>query len=87
MIRLTVYAGPRPDDGGLYKPSVSSRLVDECELSEELRQLGLEWKQADYFPQRQTIIALDPVPDEIDEPDVRARVREAAAALEGTGLL
>lgn len=86
MIRMTIYAGPGPDDGGLYKPSVSSRLIDERELSEELRKLGLEWKQADYFSQRQTVITLDPMPA-AGEIDVQARIREAATALEGTGLL
>lgn len=87
MIRMTVYAGQDgSDEDGLYIPSTKVHLVPEHALSEELRKLGLEWKNSDYFPTRQTVIVLDPVPDE-EQVDVRTQVREAAEALERTGLL
>lgn len=86
MIRMTVYAGSGPEDeDGPYEPSTVVHLVDERDLSEELRKLGLEWRQADYFPTRQTVITFDPIPDE--QTDVRALVREVAETLERTGLL
>lgn len=86
MIRMTVYAGASPaDETGPYEPSVVVRTVRERDLSEELRKLGLEWKTADYFPTRQTVITLDPVPDE--RLNVQALVREATDKLERTGLL
>lgn len=86
MIRMTVYAGVGPDDAdGPYEPETTVRYVPELEMPEELRKLGLEWRRADYFPTRQTVIVLDPVPD--SETDVRALVREAAEKLERTGLL
>jgi hypothetical protein len=89
MIRLTIYAGPGVDDGTLntYEPSVDVRMVDERDLANELHKLGLEWRQADYFPGRQTVLVLDPVPEQDDRAEVQAKVRAAAEALEGTGLL
>lgn len=87
MIRMTVYAGRGPDDDATdYRPSCVVHMVAERDLSEELRKLGVEWRQADYFPTRQTVITLDPVP-EPSEVDVRGLVREAADKLERTGLL
>lgn len=87
MIRMTIYAGIALDDeDGPYTHETTSRMVCERDLSEEMRKLGLEWRQADYFSTRQTIIVLDPVADD-EQVDVRARVREAASALERTGLL
>lgn len=86
-IRITVYAGEGPDDGGLHKPSVVSYFTSASEVHETLRQLGLEWKQADYFPARQVVITLDPIASPNQEDNVREKVRAAAEALEDTGLL
>lgn len=88
MIRVTVYAGasPRDTEDGPYEPSVGTCWVEERDLSEHLRKLGLEWRQADYFPDRQTVITLDPAPHP-RSPDVGALVRKAAETLEETGLL
>lgn len=87
MIRITIYAGPGdPGRTPSYEASTSERIVAERDVSEELRQIGLEWRQADYFPTRQTVITFDPVTDP-SEPDVKALVREAAIKLEETGLL
>jgi hypothetical protein len=84
-IRITVYAGHSLDPTDTnYEPSTTVRTVSERDVSETLRQLGLEWRQADYFPGRQTVITLDPVADAVD---VRGEVRKAAEALERTGLL
>jgi hypothetical protein len=86
MLRMTVYAGVGPDDEDRgYKPSTTIRMLAESNLSDELGKLGLEWP-VDYFQTRQTVITLDPMPDE-SGPDVRARVRAATAPLKGTGLL
>jgi hypothetical protein len=88
VIRITVYAGPSLDPAEThYEPSVTERTVDESDVSETLRQLGLEWRQADYFSGRQTVITLDPVVTRPDVRDVRDEVRNAAEALERTGLL
>ena len=91
MIRITVYAGPAPtddpDDAGSYTASVGLRGVfDTRDVSEELRQIGLEWRQADYFQNRQALIVLDPV-EHTDRIQIEDKVRKAAAALEETGLL
>lgn len=86
MIRVTVYAGPAvADDDGPYEASTVQHIVAERDLSEWLRNLGLEWRQADYFPGRQTVITFDPI--EPDRSNVRAKIREASIALEDTGLL
>lgn len=84
MIRMTIYAGSA-GRGDPYEPCVTTHLVAERDVSEKLRTIGLEWRQADYFPDRQTVITLDPVSD--DGTDVKALVREAASKLERTGLL
>lgn len=85
-IRITIYAGHSLDPTDVnYEPSTTVRTVSERDVSETLRQIGLEWRQADYFPGRQTVITLDPVRD--DAVDVRGEVRKAAEALERTGLL
>lgn len=89
MIRITIYAGHNldPTDSD-YEPSTTVRMVDERDVSEELRKLGLEWRQADYFPGRQTVITLDPVdPNVAASTEVKLKIREAADALERTGLL
>lgn len=87
MIRITIYAGPGdPSKTPNYEATTTERVVSERDVSEELRQIGLEWRQADYFPTRQTVITFDPVPDQ-REPDVRALIREAASKLEETGML
>lgn len=86
MIRISVYAGHSPDDADRpYAASTTVRTVSERDVSEELRKLGLEWRQADYFPGRQTVITLDPAGPDVG--DVKLKIREAADALERTGLL
>ena len=93
MIRITIYAGLGEDktEGEaphFYEPSVTARTCAEADVHEELRQIGLEWRTADYFPTRQTMIVLDPVPDEPPSmAAVQSKIRAAAASLEGTGLL
>lgn len=37
--------------------------VAESEVNETLRQIGLEYKTADYFTSRQVVIVIDPDPD------------------------
>lgn len=81
MIRMTVYAGAGTDDeDGPYEPSTIVRLVAERDMSEELRKLGLEWRQADYFPTRQTVITLDPMPDQKPRPDPKGLMAPALEA-------
>ena len=93
MIRITIYAGlgedaSRGEASHFYEPSVTSRTCSESDVHEELRQIGLEWRTADYFPTRQTVIVLDPVADEPPSMAVvQSKIRDAAASLEGTGLL
>lgn len=86
MIRITVYAGPATADvlGGLSSTKVHE--VEDSAVHEILRSIGLEWKTADYFPRRQVVITLDPV---VDEPKAKIRelIRDAALALEETGML
>ena len=86
MITITVYAGPsNPNDD--RDPSIKRHLAREEDVTETLRQIGLEWKTAGYMTSRQVVITLDPIVDEPDAADVQAKVREAAVALEATGLL
>lgn len=86
MIRVTVYAGPSATDE--RESSVVGHVADDADVHELLRQIGLEWKTADYFPQRQVVITLDPVnEDEAERASIKASVKEAAAHLEQTGLL
>lgn len=59
MIRITVYSGPARDD--MRPSSCTMRITEETEVHEELRKIGLEYKNADYMPQRQVVITLDPV--------------------------
>jgi hypothetical protein len=88
MIRMTVYAGAGENDElSEYKPSVVTHLVEESQLSDELRKIGLEWKLSDYFSSRQTVITLDPVESKSDTASIKELVREAAETLEKTGLL
>lgn len=84
MIRITVYAGPAARGG--REASTVEHVVDDRDVHEQLRLIGLEWKTADYFHERQVVITLDPIPTG-DSSDVRLRIREAADALERTGLL
>lgn len=83
MFRVTVYAGPSETDD--RPSSVAQYEVSHDDLGEKLRHIGLEWKTADYMPQRQVIIAINPIPaHEQTMTHVRAKVREAAIALEET---
>lgn len=84
VIRITLYSGPSDTDD--RQDAVSVHLVDEADVHERLRQIGLEWTTADYMPQRQVLIALDPVVPN-DRAEIKQRVRAAAVALEETGLL
>lgn len=84
-IRITVYAGESSWEGEQRPGSVV--VHDHADVGEVLRHIGLEYKSADYFPGRQVVITIDPIPDNSDSDDVRRKVREAAIALEGTGLL
>lgn len=86
MIRITVYAGHSFDHVSDYEPSTTVREVADRDVSETLRLLGLEWRQADYFTGRQTVITLDPIPGP-RQPDVKGLIRAAAEALEQTGML
>lgn len=85
MIRITVYSGPSDTDRD-RPPAITQRETPETQVHEVLRQIGLEWKGADYMTQRQVVITLDPVPAQADI-DVKDQVRLAAEALERTGLL
>ena len=78
MIRIIVHAGDGPADE-ISARGPSSQDWSEHGPEEALRRIGLEYKQADYFPTRQVVIVLTP---ELDEPSSRA-----ASALEETGLL
>jgi 2'-5' RNA ligase len=85
MIRITTYAGPplHPNDvrGGTIKDWT------EDGPEEALRKIGLEYRVADYFPNRQVVIVLEPVEDQSELEQIRQRVRTASEALENTGLL
>jgi hypothetical protein len=83
-IRVTVYAGESAWPGEQRPGSVVAH--NDADVAEVLRHIGLEYKTADYFPGRQVVITIDPIPAD-DSQDVRAKVREAAIALEETGLL
>jgi hypothetical protein len=85
LTRITVYAGPSGEDP--RESSVAFQVVANSDVSEHLRMLGLEWRTADYMPQRQVVITLDPIEPEHRKEDVKIQVRAAAEALERTGLL
>lgn len=84
MIRISIYTAPTENDcrGG----AISTRVVSENDVSEVLREIGLEWKTADYMSQRQVVLTLDPV-RENEVREIKTAVRAAAQALEDTGLL
>lgn len=85
MIRITVYSGPSTTDE--RPPAVSTRTVADVDVDDELRKIGIEWRTADYMPQRQVVITLDPVTTDDERAKLRANVRAAAEYLEQTGLL
>lgn len=84
MIKVTVFAGPSID--GQDDRPATIRDWSEYGPSEALRRIGLEYGSADYFQSREVVITLSPVAGE-DFAAVRRSVRQAAEALEGTGLL
>jgi hypothetical protein len=85
-IRITVYAG-RDENEARPPTTIAHEPVPMCDVHEELRRIGLEYKQADYFSTRQVLIVLEPVEPRAPLRDVQSKIREAAMALEGTGLL
>lgn len=75
MIRITVYSGNSETDQ--RKGTISAYIVGDSEVSEHLRQIGLEWKQADYMTQRQVVITLDPIGVQEEEDLVKAVLQTA----------
>jgi hypothetical protein len=85
--KITVYMGP-----GVQGSERASFTADwswsEYGPEEALRRIGLEYKQADYFPTRQVVIVIDPVqvdPEQVEK--LKGQIRQAAELLEETGLL
>jgi hypothetical protein len=83
--KITVYAGL-----GVAGAERASATADWSEHGPEeaLRRIGLEYKQADYFPTRQVVIVIDPVqvdPEQVEK--LKGQIRQAAELLEETGLL
>ncbi len=72
--KVTVYAGPN----GERSPSIVVHDTDsDGPVEEILRKIGLEYKTADYFPERQVVIVVDPVNTDAGE------LREALDKLNG----
>lgn len=78
MQKITVYAGPSSTDS--RPQSVAD--WSEYDPEEALRRIGLEYKTADYFSQRQVVIVIDPA----DEPPEAEQVRRLMRALEASGV-
>lgn len=85
MFEIIVYAGPSDTEDD-REASTCRHFAEAADVHEKLRQIGLEWKIADYMTSRQVVITLR-LADDMRDPDVQAKVREAAIALEATGLL
>ena len=67
----------------LMSPSgASERIRSAGEVTEELRHIGLEWKQADYFHDKRAVIIVEPYVNENAElMNLRAKVAAVADAL------
>lgn len=83
MIRITLYSGPSDTD--TREAAISLRTVDTKDVSETLRQIGLEWKNADYMGSRQVIITLDPVVELKDSAEFKKAIDDLREALDNLG--
>jgi hypothetical protein len=85
MIRIQVYAGSKSADDHEQRPPtiVDHGHIAESQVHEVLRHIGLEYKTADYFPERQVIIVLDPVIEQDLPVEVKQKMHELADALKG----
>lgn len=72
--------------GLMSEEGVSYRSCDAAGVHEELRQIGLEWKTADWAHGQQVVITIAPHVEE-NNAGLREQVRQAADLLERTGLL
>lgn len=61
----------------LSKGAASEEIVDAGDVTEHLRHIGLEWKQADYFHDKKVVIVVEPYADE-DAELVSLRTKLAA---------
>lgn len=86
MLRVNVFAGPSDNPQDKRPATTAQHIVSERDLSDALRQIGLEWKNADYMPNREVIITISSLA-EVRDPEIGEKIREAAAALEATGLI
>lgn len=89
MPHIQVFAGHSTSEEDLRPPSAKVHgYVAESEVHETLRQIGLEYKTADYFPHRQTVIVIDPDPDILGvlPPSAREQINNLRAALIASGV-
>jgi hypothetical protein len=81
MQKITVYAGPSTTD----KREVGVSDWSEYGPEEALRRIGLEYKTADYFPQREVVITIQPDSDLMLDP-VTAEIHRLRRALIASGV-
>ncbi len=63
----------------LLAPGIKAepKVVPSSEVTEELRQVGLEWKTADVFHDKTVVLIVEP-----HEPDPQARIAELEAQID-----
>jgi hypothetical protein len=86
MHRIQVYAGhvDGPHDDNTRPASAKDHgYVEARDVHEVLRQIGLEFKTADYFTERQVIIVIDPQVEAELPLLVTQKMHELADALQG----
>ena len=89
MPKIQVFAGHSDDEqDDNVRPPVGQNhgYVALSEVNETLRRIGLEYKQADYFPNRQVVIVIDPDPN-VDPLPLEAveKLKDLAHQLEAIG--
>jgi hypothetical protein len=59
------------------------REVASHEIHEELRQLGLEWKTADYLFDQTVVIVIRQVPDQAEEETAKQKLAQISEIVDG----
>jgi hypothetical protein len=86
MPKIEVFAGSSIDGHDEREPSSYNHgNVADSEVADQLFRIGMEYKLADYFPNRQVVIVINPDPTFTVPPEVKQKIRAAAQALEDTG--
>lgn len=84
MPKIEVFAGSSTNAYDKREAStVNHGNVHNRDLADQLFRIGLEYKTADYFPNRQVVIVI--TPESTVPPEIQQKIKAAAEALEATG--